>query len=99
MNLKAALATGKAISLAGVTDGYISGEEVEDMIAGGELSIDSIFSDAWLVETAAKVTFTETDFKTIWNSVAGEFTSVKPFDTSALAKKLLGRIVAGHKVA
>lgn len=98
MELKAALGTGKRVSLVGTTGGYVSKEEIEDMIAGGELTAGAIFSDGWLVEPVSTIKLTESDFKTIWDEVAVEFASVKSFETSVLAKKLLGRFIAGYKV-
>lgn len=98
MDLKAALATGKRVALAGVTDGFISKAEIDDMLAGGDLTTANIFSDAWTIEPVSTVRFTEADFKTMWDEVAGEFTSVKTFENSALAKKLIARFVSSYKV-
>lgn len=98
MLLKAALATGKKVALAGVTEGYLTKEEIEELIAVDELSLDSILSEAWTVEVASTVKITEVEFKELWNEVAGDFTSVKTFDNSALAKKLLGRLVSDYKI-
>jgi len=100
MLLKAALATGKRVALPGITyeGNFYFRDKVEDMMASGDLSLDNALSDGWVVEETSTVKFTEAQFKTIWNEVAGEFTSIKTFEESKLAKKLLGHIVSGYKV-
>ena len=98
MELKAALATGKKVGLPSVTEGYHTKSEISDLIAEGEISVDDLVSDGWVIEPYITVSLTEADFKEVWDDVATNFTMVKSFDNSKLGQAVLAKLVSGYRV-
>lgn len=96
MDLKSALATGKRVAL-GLSSIYYDKAGVNNLYVEGSINLDDIVHGDWRVETAVSVTLTDADFKELWDEVAAGFTSVKTYENSVLAKKLLERLVATYR--